>query len=60
MLKNSDANGHRQNLPKLISPELVDTIIKFELITCHDCGQKLDFQIANINITVSVFTLPPP
>jgi len=34
--------GHKQNLRKPIAPELVDEVIKLELTTCPDCGQKLD------------------
>ncbi|MGL6194735.1 MAG: DUF6444 domain-containing protein, partial [Thermoguttaceae bacterium] len=33
--------GHKQNLRKLISPDLVDTIVKLELTKCPDGGHKL-------------------
>lgn len=52
--------GHKQNLRKPITPELIDTIVKLDLTNCPDCGHKLTLQKTEPKITQQIELVEKP
>ncbi|MGL6196800.1 MAG: DUF6444 domain-containing protein [Thermoguttaceae bacterium] len=52
--------GHKQNLRKLISPGLVDTLAKLDLTKCPDCGHRLKLQKTEPKTTQQIELVEKP
>ncbi|MGL6195026.1 MAG: DUF6444 domain-containing protein [Thermoguttaceae bacterium] len=52
--------GHKQNLRKPITPDLVDSIVKLDLTNCPDCGHKLSLQKNEPKITQQIELVEKP
>jgi len=58
--KQGAQNGHKPNLRKPLPPELIDKIVKLELTSCPDCGQKLDLSKTAPKITQQIELVEKP